>query len=98
MSMDSLGCEDFIALIFIETIHWKEALTQDKSFFTMHHLLISVDSVSAVVPLSYGGKSPRVGTDHSRMDETDLHTQVKATRCKLFLSAVTVKFQLRRRL
>lgn len=67
--------------------------TDQSGLLFMMHLLISVDSESAAVPLSYGGKNRRVGTDHSRMDDTDLHVQVKATRCKLFPSAVTVKFQ-----
>lgn len=60
----------------------------------MLYLLISVESVSAAVPLSHGGKNPCVGTDHSRMVETDLHMPVKVTRCKLFPSAVAVEFQL----
>lgn len=69
---------------------WGFVSLSDQSglLFLMHYQLISVDSVSAAV--SYGGKNPRVGTDHSRMDETDLHMQVKAARCKLFPSAVTV--------
>lgn len=49
-------------------------------------MLISVDPMSAAVPLSYGGKNPSVSTDHSRTDVTDLHMQVKVIYYQLSVS------------